>query len=153
MESTVESLTNSIGKKLLNESKNPDDFNAKLIEMKQELISEYSKSLEAAFESNKDEISKYMSIPKNVVLKEDLSVKIGMEADPIQTEKQIEELKNRYMAQLFFKQKILDEIEEADSTIFIMEKYVDDEDVKSFKFDQLPTDEGMALSQENLSLI
>lgn len=153
LETTVASLVNNIRKKLVKDSKNPEVFNNKLNEMRDSVTTKYLQSFESIFESCKSDIAQFMSIPNNVLLKEDLPVKIGMKVDPIKVDEEIKKLENKCKVQKFMKEKIVEEMEEADSTIYLIEKFLDD---KEFKFDILSEESVKALSElaaENVSLV
>lgn len=145
----IENLVKNVRDKLIKQSKNPDAFKEKIMEMKTKLKSEYKKSLDAESANILEQISKCMNIPDHVLLKEDLPIKPFIKANISDIVNEVDELKGKFKALKYLKKKIHDEIKIADSLIFILDSIITENDID---FKLLNTDEILSFAKSNLEL-
>lgn len=139
-------LVDNVKSKILDQAENAEDFELALKEMKKSLTEEYNKSLNEIFESDGTKISSILHIPFNILLKEDLPVKKGIDGDINKIKEEIETLKKAFQSLLYLKQELLEELQDADSAIIFMENFISHE---KFSFDVLPVEEMCELSRAN----
>ena len=116
------------------------------------LENEFSQSLNETFKSDAKNISDILNIPSNILLNEDSIVRDGVGKDIDLLKSQIHNLKKVFQGLIYLKNELLNELEDADSTIIFMENFINSEKL-NLNIKELceikPVNEMCTVSKEN----
>ncbi|KAK6632707.1 hypothetical protein RUM43_013477 [Polyplax serrata] len=148
--SKVELLLDNFMTKIIGQAENVETFKIAISDMRQCLMDEYNRNVDETFKEGEKEISDILNIPSNVLVKEDLPIKNGINGDINEVKQDIQDLTEVLQSLLYLKQQILEELQDADTAIMFMETYMHDDNIN---FNILPVDQITELLKENKLLI